>query len=203
MLFDPSEKYHYRIYQMGKYKPKQDTDSVNYSQNLNKAYLLPEETLNKSYIDGSLLGQRVEEFLPSLDGYLNKSLDLVDRMAAEKVALSKLTIGQLVNQLHEREKIKEDNFNVIDYEWCRVYSELMQIEQGSHYNPQYDKHITNLERMLADLDKQKRDETVKFWKDTSDLKKDLTEAFKEYRSAIRREKILGGQLPGYGGENGS
>lgn len=96
----------------------------------------------------------------------------MDRMASEKVALAKLTISQLANQLHEREKIKEYNLKSIDYESCMTYSRIIQIDPWFPLGSPYDKRIVSLERALADLDKQKRDETTKFWKDTSDSKSD-------------------------------
>ncbi len=204
MPFDLSDEHRYKTYYMGiNYSPKQGIVSDNYSWNLDKPYLFPPETLNKSYIDGSHLDQRLGAFVPSENAYLNKDLGLVDRMATEKVALAKLTISQLANQLHEREEIKEYNLKAIDYESCRTYSTIIQINPWFPLGSPYDKRIANLERVLADLDKQKRDETGKFWKDTSDLKKDVVEALKEYRSAARTGEILAGELPGYGGPDGS
>ena len=114
------------------------------------------------------------------------------RQAREGKLSIKHTAGLVVHryQLHKRH-VSDINHRIMGLQG-RI-SILKMLDPWQTSKPQID-----LEKMLAKLESDKRDEDVAFWKDTLKLRQELLAGAKEYQASRHRADILRGVEAGYG-----
>lgn len=122
--------------------------------------------------------------------------DPLEELVSHRSAVLKAQMEGLAAQLYERRKIHEGNLNRINYDVVKTDTELMKIDDLTHgFRLNVDKELSkkeqSLEQDLLNLERQRRDEDVSFWKDQVLLKKELIELAGPYTAARAREKILG------------
>lgn len=92
------------------------------------------------------------------------------------------------NLLIERSDLHKRHLKEIDKRHIEAQEKLF----GAQINrtPENVKRLSNLEGQLAQLDKERRDEELTFWKDTVDLRQQLFESGWNYHDALERTKVF-------------
>ena len=133
----------------------------------------------------------VNEFLDNLIS--KKSNDIFDLLFSDKVAIAKALVLQHISLIKEREIIKRKNIARIEVLEDEAKSRMVQLE--SFYIRNYiffedSKTRTELEKRINDLEKQINLEVASCWKDVVIIKKDLMAIMSEYKSNVRKDKLL-------------
>jgi hypothetical protein len=115
----------------------------------------------------------------------------------EKADVAKLTVGALVYQIIQRERIKNENLLRILNQELALDNKILELEAAwpQCLPPQDDMTRMKLEMELIKIDKEKRAEEVDCWKDITRLKETLLEHFGNYRSAARKMELIQAGLP--------
>ncbi len=115
-----------------------------------------------------------------------------DIFASRRTFLRK-SIEETLGHVYERERIKYDHLERIDYESCSVSSKLMEIEDWHPgLNPNVDKVRSNAERELANFEREKRMEETACWGDITRLQSDLRELMREWTQEQQRSYLING-----------
>lgn len=116
--------------------------------------------------------------------------NLAEDIIKEKIRFQKATLVQLVSLIIERERIKKRNIASLDSEIMDFQSQLY-IYKCHIYpiNPD-NKRKSNLERALSELENRRRQEEIDCWKDTLRLWQEVLKVAAEYRTAVRKAKLL-------------
>jgi hypothetical protein len=110
----------------------------------------------------------------------------------EKTDLGRMSVGALVYQIEQRERIKEENLARILYQEVEIGSQLLRL---SAMHPEYlNGGVENLQSKLSTelprLEQQKRAEEIECWRDLTRLKEKLVEALAMYRDVARRYEMV-------------
>jgi len=103
------------------------------------------------------------------------------------------SVEDILGMIYERESLKYENIEKIDYDFCKVHSRLFPLEYwetGMH--SEIDKTRTNIEKELVNLEREKRMEEVASWRDIARLRTDLREVMREFTQQKSREALLSG-----------
>lgn len=121
--------------------------------------------------------------------------DNIEALLEGRKDLLKSKINLLLIQLRQRKQINNDVIYQIEQNSCYVGSLIMQMtdEAGTPT-----KETTNLQKVKLDLEKQKRMESVNYFKDTTKLNNELKDTLLEYqkekqKDGLFKEESLGGQ----------
>ena len=103
----------------------------------------------------------------------------------------------------KKQRTSLDHISNIFYERCRLHKTHLSEINSRHMDaqeklfgvkinnfPDKAKRLSNLEGQLAQLEKERRDEEIAFWKDTAELREHLFENAGEYSAARQREKTF-------------
>ena len=93
-------------------------------------------------------------------------------------------IDKIQGFMDQRMKIMYDNLYQIDQDSCGLGTRVEGIKQTQPYETQ---QISQLERGIFDLEKQKRHEKEAAWKDVWHLNKELITLMKEYQNMKKME----------------
>ena len=107
-----------------------------------------------------------------------------------------LGLKHLANLFYERCKLHKQHINEIDSTHINIQEKLF----GAKINAAADKgkRLSNLEGQLLQLESQRRDEELVFWKDTVDLREKLFEGAATYKDANHRYSIFSDVEEEYG-----
>lgn len=110
----------------------------------------------------------------------------------EKADLGRMSVGALVYQITERQRIKDENLTRILYQEVEIDSQLMRL---SATHPNYlggsiDRQQSSLSSELTRLEQQRRMEETECWRDVARLKERLVEALSLYRDTARRYEMV-------------
>jgi hypothetical protein len=110
----------------------------------------------------------------------------------EKADLAKLSVGAIVYQIVQREKIKDQNLLRILYQEIAIDSKILRLESAwsEDLPPQDSRFLSGLESELIRLEGEKRKEETDCWKDISRLKESLMEQLGNYRNAERKVQLI-------------
>ena len=183
--------------------------------NNNAAYRAASPYFNRLYVDTSYSSpsapfvlekadKAVASYVPLFSGSYGLpegelERDPLQELISHRSAVLKAQIEGIMAQLYERSKVHESNLKKIDHEIVSVDTELMRVYElmrGCWMSPsrELSTRQQSLERQLPDLERQRRDEYVAFWKDRVLLRKELTELVGTFEGAKARESILGGVM---------
>lgn len=129
----------------------------------------------KSLSESELIGQLL----------YSKQQDLSSQVLTEKVTLKKASLIQLLLLIKEREKIKHKNLSEIERRLVDSHS--------NHYKATITGAMQargSLERVIADLEKQRRTEQISCWRDTLPLRQELLKMLEEYKGSVRRANLF-------------
>jgi len=95
-----------------------------------------------------------------------------------------------------RDKIRQDNIYRIDQDICKLHTQQFALGNG-HSSGHYavDPAHIGLEKTVISLEKEKRSEVIHCWSDLLSLRKDFTEALKDYLALKRKMNVLGIPIP--------
>lgn len=156
-----------------------------YEINNDSMILLPDDWNFKSLqLDVNMLEKNVKN-------HFQESYESV----AEQVFGSELKkqytqLKHAANLLIERSQLHKRHLKEID----RRHIEAQEKMFGAQINhtPDRAKRLSNLEGQCAQLEKERRDEEIAFWKDTVDLRQQLFESGWNYRDAFQRTQVFSG-----------
>ena len=99
-----------------------------------------------------------------------------------------LHLQHAANLLREREALHTRHLQDIDDRHANVQEKLFGVEINNF--PDRNRQLRTLEGQLIQLEQQKREEELSFWKDTVELRNKLFERTDDYRSTRQRYSIL-------------
>ena len=132
-----------------------------------------------------------ERFKPDAD-LLQKALSPVKRSAytiADQVFGNQkqqeyTSLRHSTNLLHERAELHEQHIHDIDHRHLQIQEKLFGVNINNF--PDRARRQSNLEGQLLQLEGQRRDEELAFWKDTVELRQGLFESAAAYKDAKHR-----------------
>ena len=117
----------------------------------------------------------------------------MDEIFKDNLRFQKLSTLQILYLITEREELCQKNIRGIDSQLTDCHENLSRLNIGRGYliQPQLIlRKVDGLQRMLSDLEKQRRNEKVTAWRDTLKLKLSLPNMLKGYQSLKRQESLL-------------
>ena len=145
-----------------------------------------------------------DKFKPDAD-LLQKALSPLEKSITSSTAdqvfgnlkqLEYLGLKHSANLFYERCRLNKQNIEEID----RRHLEIQEKKFGVEINnfPDKAKRLSNLEGQLLQLEQQRRDEELAFWKDTVELREKLFESAAAYKAANHRYSVFSGVEAQYG-----
>ncbi len=121
---------------------------------------------------------------------------LADQVFGSQARRERLSLQQLTHLLYDRGLLHKKHLCDIDHRHMDCQERLFIARELS---PNADsRQQASLERLLVQLEKDKRDEELGFWKDTLTLRQELLEKAGEYRATRDRWQHLGSLEVNYG-----
>ena len=112
----------------------------------------------------------------------------IDGMLKDKLRLQKVSTLQAMYLVKEREHLRDRNIKDIDHRIMYCQDHLSKIHML--YGVMKSQKIEGLQKMLFDLEKQRRNEFIISWRDTLKLKLDLMGMLGEYQVLKKQEALL-------------
>jgi len=137
-----------------------------------------------------------DKFKPDAD-LLQKALSPLEKSTTYSVAdqvfgnqkqLGYLGLKHLANLFYERCKLHDQHIKDIDHSHLQVQGRLFGVKINNF--PDRAKRLSTLENQLLQLEGQRREEEVAFWKDTVDLREKLFESASSYKAANHRYSLF-------------
>jgi hypothetical protein len=137
----------------------------------------------------------LEKFKPDAD-LLQKALSPVEKSAysiadqvfGNQTRQQHTNLAHLGNLLEERSRIYHEHVRDIDHRNLEIQEKLFGVQ--INYFPDRAKRLSNLEGQLLNLEQQRRDEELAFWKDTVELRQGLFESAAAYKDAKHRYSVF-------------
>jgi hypothetical protein len=126
----------------------------------------------------------------------NVSYSIAEQVFGSQKQLEYFNLKHLVNLFYERCQIHKQHIREIDHSNGEIHSKKFCAEINR--NPENVKRLSNLEGQLLQLDQQRRDEELTFWKDTSEIREKLFEKAGLYRAAKQRYSVFANVEGQYG-----
>jgi len=137
---------------------------------------------------------------------LEKAMSLVEKTARYSIAdqvfgnqkqLEYLGLRHLANLFYERCQLHKQHIKDIDHRHIEIQEKKFGVEINNF--PDRGKRLSNLESQLLQLEQQRREEELAFWKDTAELREKLFEKAAAYRAINQRYSIFSGVKANYYG----
>ena len=145
----------------------------------------------------------LEKFKP--DAYLlqkalapvEKSTDsLADQVFGNQKRQQYSNLKHLGNLLEERSRIYREHVRDIDERHLEIQGKLFGVQ--INFYPDRARRLSNLEGQLLQLEQQRRDEELAFWKDSVELRQGLLESTNFYKDAKHRYSVFSNVEAQYG-----
>jgi hypothetical protein len=140
------------------------------------------EYLNQFKPDAKLLQKTLSPLEKSL------SNNIADQVFGNQKQLEYLSIKHLANLFYERCQLHEQHIKDIDHRHIQIQEKKFGVE--INHTPENSKRLSNLEGQLLQLEQQRRDEELAFWKDTAELREKMFEKAGLYRAAKQRYSVF-------------
>ena len=101
-----------------------------------------------------------------------------------------VNLKHAANVLMERSQLHKRHLKEIDKRHIEAQEKMFGAK--INHSPESAKRLSNLEGQLSQLEKERRDEELAFWKDTVELREKLFENGWNYRDALQRSQIFSG-----------
>ncbi|MHC4281308.1 MAG: hypothetical protein ACYSUJ_14325 [Planctomycetota bacterium] len=137
-----------------------------------------------------------EKLKPDAD-LLQKALSPLEKSAVDSIAdqvfgnqkrSEYLGLKHLANLFYERCKLHKQHIKDIDHSHIKIQESLFGVKINNI--PENARRLSNLEGQLLQLESQRRDEELAFWKDTVELREKLFEGAATYKDANHRYSVL-------------
>ena len=121
---------------------------------------------------------------------------IADQVFGNQKDLEYLGLKHETNLIYERAQLHNQHIQEID----RRHIEAQEKKFGVEINnfPDKSKRLSNLENQLLQLDGQRREEELAFWKDTVELRGKLFEGASDYRAVKHRYTVFSDVEADYG-----
>ena len=137
---------------------------------------------NKLKIDARLL----QKALKPKSNYQDKTIS--EKIFGGEIAKQQTGLSHLSNLFYERCRLHKNHLSEINSRHMDAQERLFGVQ--INHTPDRAKRLSNLEGQLAQLEKDRRDEELGFWKDTVELREQLFENAGEYTAAKQRDVIF-------------
>jgi len=126
----------------------------------------------------------------------SSSYSITEQVFGNQKQLEYFGLKHIANLFYERCKLHKQHIQEID----RRHIEAQGKKFGAEINhfPDRGKRLSNLENQLLQLDSQRRDEELAFWKDTVELREKLFEGAATYKAANHRYSVFADVEADYG-----
>lgn len=121
-----------------------------------------------------------------------QEISLVARLFNDKLQRQRLSVGEILSLINERQGMLNQNVKTLNYQLCQIGG-LKRTFESIHYTPDLGALIKDkigLEKSVADLELKKADEYKQCWKDISTLRKELLEGLVEYMTTQKKAEML-------------
>jgi hypothetical protein len=144
-----------------------------------------------------------EKFKPDAD-LLQKVLSpvkesansIADQIFGNQKQQEYTSLQHLTNLNHERAKLHKQHIQDIDHRHLQIQEKLFGVK--INFFPDRARRLSNLEGQLLQLEQQRRDEELAFWKDTVELREKLFESASSYKDAKHRYSVFSNVEAQYG-----
>ena len=126
----------------------------------------------------------------------NHTYNIADQIFGNQKHSQYLSLKHLANLFYERCELHKQHIHDIDHRHIEVQERKFGVEINN--TPDKGKRLTGLEGQLLQLESQRRDEELAFWKDTVELREKLFEGAATYKDASHRYSIFSDVEEGYG-----
>ena len=101
----------------------------------------------------------------------------------DKLNFLKESIDEVIAQLQKRQSQKQNFINELEQKLCEVQTSIYYLDQmGDVRNNQMSRRRINLDKEIKNLEKEKRQQELEYWRDVTALQKELRQLKKEYRT---------------------
>ena len=144
----------------------------------------------KFKLDANLL----QKALSPLEKSTNYSI--ADQVFGNQKESKYLGLKHLANLFYERCKLHKQHIKEIDSTHITVQEKLFGVKINNF--PDKARRLSSLEGLLLQLESQRRDEELKFWADTVELREKLFEGASTYKDAKHRYSVFADVEADYG-----
>ena len=117
-----------------------------------------------------------------------KSDNLSERVFGQELKKQYIDLKHADNLLRERANLHTKHLQEIDERHVKVQERLFGVEINNF--PDRNKQLRTLEGQLIQLEQQRREEELVFWKDTMEIRKELFASASDYRDTKNRYSIF-------------
>jgi hypothetical protein len=163
------------------------SDSLNQRDNSHYDSLL--QWPSNSYFSG--LQRDTALFKEILTPYTIPAASTVaDQVFGSQARQQKLGLRHSVNTLYERALLHAKHLKEINRALMQCHEKLSILKM--HFPVDAGRSQQNLERLVLQLEQERRTEEINFWKDTTEIRQQLFEGATEYGATKRRKEALTG-----------
>jgi hypothetical protein len=127
----------------------------------------------------------------ALASYPNiETFTVAEQVFGNQARQQKISLKHLVNILYERAVLHRSHLKDIDRRLMDCQERLSIVKM--HFPVDGGRSQQNLEKLIIDLEKQRHDEELNFWKDTTEVREKLFEQANVYSATKRRKDMLYG-----------
>ena len=134
--------------------------------------------------DSELFEKALDLQMPCLSGNVS------EQIFGSEIKKQYTGLKHLAHLLYERAKLHKNHVTEINDSHIKIQEQKFGVEINNF--PDRSKRLSNLEGQLLQLEQQRRDEELAFWKDTVELREKLFSGASQYSSAKQRYSVLSG-----------
>jgi hypothetical protein len=144
---------------------------------------------SESYFEKFKLDARLlkEALSPSA---VPRDATLAEQVFGGQARQQAIGLGHLANVLYERALLHQRHLRDIDWRLVECQDRLSVLKM--HFPLDGGRPQQHLEKLILDLEKQRHDEEIGFWKDSAEIRQQLFENAATYGAAKRRQDMLYG-----------
>jgi len=138
----------------------------------------------------------LESFKPDAD-LLQKAIcpadtdpyhSLADQVFGNQKQLEYVSLKHLANLFYERSKLHKQHIGDIDHKHLQIQEDLFGVKINNF--PDRARRLSGLEAQLLQLEQERRQEELAFWKDTAELREKMFEGAATYSAAKHRYSVF-------------
>ena len=137
----------------------------------------------------------LQEALASYSG--PQASTVAEQVFGNQARQQRISLKHLANILYERALLHKSHVKDIDHRMMEFQEKLSIIKM--HFPLDGGRTQQNLEKIIIDLEKQRHDEELGFWKDSTEVRQQLFEDAATYSATRHRKDLLCGVEGEYGG----
>ena len=115
---------------------------------------------------------------------------LAERVFGSQARQQRIGLGHLANVLYERALLHKKHLRDIDWRLTDCLDRLSVLKM--HFPLDGGRPQQHLEKLIIALEKQRHDEEISFWKDSTEVRQQLFDSAATYGAARRRKDMLYG-----------